>query len=332
MDCKKLLHTKEVAGEGHQQLVANIAKQTLAYLTKHHIPITPTNYEEWFFVVCQAIRENHLLSDKNLQVLHDKYFSSTPLIEDPEEIKELSLNLKSLAKGSEKALDLFEDNLSAHAGYIDESIEAIEKRDEERMRELKSKIAELEKENDKLKKFLADNRKKLELIEEKFNEQKQEVERDALTGLYNRRAFDRDIKRLHEANIPYSIIIADIDNFKKINDTYGHLVGDEVLKIMGEVLHNYVRKNTKAYRYGGEEFVVLLPQGDAKAARIVAERLRDVVENKGYKVEQNGYIHFTASFGGTQRVANEEIKDVIERADKALYRAKKEGKNRVVIV
>ncbi|BCD68636.1 GGDEF domain-containing protein [Nitratiruptor sp. YY09-18] len=331
MDCKKLLLAKEIEGEGHNEFVAQIAKKTLSYLAKHKIPITPTNYQEWFFVICKALTENHHLSDKNLQILHDKYFKEDPLIEDIEEIKELSVSLKSLAQGSEKALDKFEDNITAHSSYIDESIEAIDEQDKSKMAQLKDKIAHLEAENQKLKKFLEQNRKKLEFIEEKFVKQKQEAERDALTGLLNRRAFDIDIEKLHELNASYSILILDIDNFKKINDTYGHLVGDEILKVMGEILENYLRQNTKAYRYGGEEFVILLPNGDFKAAKIVGERLRDVIENRDYKVEQNGYIHFTASFGGTQRQEGDSVKDVIKRADEALYQAKKEGKNRVVI-
>ncbi len=332
MDCKKLLHNRELAGKGQQEFVADVAKKTLGYMTKHRIDLTPTNYEEWFYVICKAISEQHRLSDSNLQVLHDKYFKELPKIEDVEEIKELSLNLKRLAKGSEQALDKFEDNINDHAQYIDESIDAIERRDAQKMASLKEKIAALEAENSKLKEFLEANREQLELIEEKFNEQKKEAEYDALTGLLNRRSFDRDIEKLEKSGAAYSLIIADIDNFKKINDTYGHLVGDEILKIMGEVLQSYVRKNTKSYRYGGEEFVVLLPGGDKKAAHIVAERLRDVIENKGYKVEKNGgYIYFTASFGAAQKEEGESAKSVIERADKALYMAKKEGKNRVVI-
>ncbi len=332
MDCKKLIFVKEFSGKGQKEFVAEVAKKTLAYMSQHRIDITPVNYEEWFYVLCTAIQEGHRLSENNLQILHDKYFKDSAEIEDIKEIRELSTNLKKLAFGSEKALDKFEDNINNHARYIDESIEAIEQEDIPKIHSLKENIAKLEEENSKLKRYLEQNRKQLELIEEKFSEQKREAEHDALTGLLNRRSFDKDIEALEKSDSSYSVIIADIDNFKKINDTYGHLIGDEILKMMGAVLQNYVRKDTKAYRYGGEEFVVLLPNADKKVAHLVAERIRHVIENKGYQVEQNGYIHFTASFGATQRQEGESAKEVLERADKALYKAKKEGKNRVVIL
>ncbi len=329
--CKELSTAKELY-DGKKEHAADIAKKTLTFMTQNGISLTPINYDEWFYVMCKAVEENHILSKKNLYVLYEKYFKDAPHVGDMEEIKEISCDLKHLAVDSEKALGAFATNLESHDKYIKESIEAIDEQDIQKMQELQGKIAELEKENRKLKKFLEENRTRLELIEEKFNEQKKEAQHDALTGLLNRRSFDEDLSKLDSAGIPYALLILDIDNFKQINDTYGHLVGDEVLKEVGEILRTYVRKNTKAYRYGGEEFVVVLPGGDGKAANIVGERLREVVETKGLKLPNTTQILlFTASFGATTKKESESYKDVLQRADEALYEAKKSGKNRVVL-
>ncbi len=329
MNCKKVAMKHEVT-DGEKELVAQIAKTSLGFMSKNGIPITPRNFEEWFYIICKAKEENHLLTPKNLKVLYEKYFKDIPQLEDVEEIKEISFNLRHLTLDSEEALDKFESNLNSHNSYIQESITAIDENDIQKMEYLKTKIHTLEEENNKLKKFLEENRKKLDFIEEKFNEQKREADHDALTGLLNRRSFDRDITQLHESQVPYSLVICDIDDFKKINDTYGHLVGDKVLKEVGEILTNYVRNNTRSYRYGGEEFVVLLPNADENAAKVVGERLREVIENRTIQIN-SARINFTASFGGTKRKEGDDIASVIGRADKALYEAKKSGKNRVVI-
>ena len=317
--------------DGAKEYVADIAKKTLTFMTQNGISLTPINYDEWFFIVCKALDEHHILSKRNLLLLYEKYFKDAPHIGDIEEIKEISYDLKHLAVDSEKALGKFASNLDSHNRYIQESIVAIDEQDVQKMQELQNKIAHLEEENKKLKRFLEENRTRLELIEEKFNEQKKEAEHDSLTGLLNRRSFDKDMYKLDSANIPYALLILDIDNFKRINDSYGHLIGDEVLKEVGEVLRTYVRKNTKTYRYGGEEFVVVLPGGDEVAAKTVAERLRKVIESKGLKLPNTpNLLTFTASFGATTKRDDETYKDVLQRADEALYEAKNRGKNRVV--
>ena len=328
MKCARFAKAHELSKQEQEQ-VAEIAKKTIAFMSQNKISFTPRNYDEWFYVICKAIDEDHLLTPKNLKVLYEKYFHEIPIF-DGEEIKEISYSLKHLTEDSHEALDRFEHNINSHKDYIEESIDAINEQDTQKMEELKLKIADLEAENRKLRDFLDQNKRRLEFIEEKFQEQKREVELDPLTGLYNRRSLEQDAEKLEHSGMRYSLLIADIDNFKSINDTYGHLVGDKVLQEVGEILTNYVRSNTKTYRYGGEEFVILLPQGDKRAARVVGERLREVIANRTLQLD-NGVLNFTASFGGAQKEENESFKDVLKRADEALYEAKKSGKNRVII-
>ncbi len=154
---------------------------------------------------------------------------------------------------------------------------------------------------------------------------------DNLTSVYNRHSFyalaGREIARADRTGEPLSIAMVDIDFFKKVNDNFGHAMGDQVLKTAAGQIKDNVRKTDVLARYGGEEFIVLLPSTGAKDAYIVAERIRNCIE--GYRFEKMGGI--TVSIGLSERVDKEIIDDVINKADTALYKAKEAGRNRTVV-
>lgn len=156
---------------------------------------------------------------------------------------------------------------------------------------------------------------------------------DQLTGLYNRRHFDEQLDRLlNEADRfghPASLILADIDHFKQVNDQYGHEAGDAVLRLVSQVIRDSVRVVDICARYGGEEIAVLLPQTDPSGATDLAERLRRAVEAHPLAWE-GGAIAVTASFGVATYPQHAAGRDaVFPAADRALYQAKEEGRNRV---
>lgn len=161
---------------------------------------------------------------------------------------------------------------------------------------------------------------------------------DPLTGLLNRRAFvDRlvsEIARYKRLGQPLSLIMVDLDNFKKCNDIYGHLVGDEVLKHVAKCFSQFLRKYDFIGRYGGEEFVICTPGVDASVAYTIAERLRKSIKHVNIQQEEGEplQLYITASFGICE--LSDKIKDVydlIKEADEALYQAKANGKDQVVI-
>jgi diguanylate cyclase (GGDEF)-like protein len=161
--------------------------------------------------------------------------------------------------------------------------------------------------------------------------------KDALTRLPNKRLFEqvfkRDIAQARREDSWLSLAVLDIDRFKKFNDTWGHKVGDKVLKMVGAVLLRVLRKGDFAARYGGEEFVVLMPNTDSEGAFIAIERLRLVLE-KTILTNKDQPLNVTASFGvaSIQGPSGEDISQALfECADAALYRAKDAGRNRVVI-
>jgi diguanylate cyclase len=154
-------------------------------------------------------------------------------------------------------------------------------------------------------------------------------------GLHNRKAFDNKIKELYdefkESGVLFSAMMVDIDFFKKFNDTYGHKIGDEVLKIVGSTLMESVKGKDFAARYGGEEFVILLPDTALSNASIVGEQIRKAVSAKALKLKKTGekMKKITTSIGIAQIRSDDTAETVIERADKALYHAKDFGRNNV---
>jgi diguanylate cyclase len=161
---------------------------------------------------------------------------------------------------------------------------------------------------------------------------------DGLTGVYNRAAFDRYIKKLADTstinNAVFSLLMMDIDNFKKINDTYGHQIGDRVLMAMTQMCKEEVRKEDFLARYGGEEFSVVLPGVSLKAATKRATAICKHIASRNFKLNDDEHknikIVFTVSIGVGEYKKGDTVGTLIERADKALYAAKHSGKNRVV--
>ena len=160
---------------------------------------------------------------------------------------------------------------------------------------------------------------------------------DSLTGLHNRRYLSahlvRQIMRSRETRKPCSVLVLDIDHFKRINDTYGHQAGDEVLKALADSFKFNIRGVDLACRYGGEEFVIVMPETELDVAQRVAERLREAIAERRYRIgEGKPEIPVTASIGiATLDPATDTPQTLIERADKALYEAKASGRNKVVI-
>ena len=154
---------------------------------------------------------------------------------------------------------------------------------------------------------------------------------DQLTGLYNRYFFDNKIieemERSDRYNENLSMIILDLDHFKVVNDTWGHPVGDEVLKQVADITGSLIRQSDVLIRLGGEEFIVLMPDTDKNEGLTVAEKIRETLEKTPHAIA--GKV--TASFGAAERENAESFKSWYRRVDEALYRAKEEGRNRVVI-
>ena len=190
--------------------------------------------------------------------------------------------------------------------------------------------------NQELEVQLVNSSKQVTELRNNLDTVRKEAMTDGLTGLLNRKAFDNQmmdcVSECEKSGTPMVPMLLDIDFFKKFNDTYGHQVGDQVLRLVARTLTDNVKGRDFAARYGGEEFAIILPDTPVSAGLRVAEILRKSVESKEVinKASNENMGRITLSIGVAEYTAGEEISHLIERADKALYDAKRAGRNRVM--
>ncbi|MCD6271462.1 MAG: diguanylate cyclase [Deltaproteobacteria bacterium] len=156
---------------------------------------------------------------------------------------------------------------------------------------------------------------------------------DGLTKLHNSRHFyyaiELEIDRSKRYNHPLGLLLLDIDNFKQYNDSYGHLEGDKVLATMGRTIKSLLRTMDSAYRYGGEEFTIILPETNIAKAETVGQRIRAAIKSAQFFPESGKPVSVTISVGVTQYSPQETVSSFVQRADKAMYISKQHGKNLV---
>jgi len=159
---------------------------------------------------------------------------------------------------------------------------------------------------------------------------KRKATHDKLTGALNREFFDNNIQSIIKDAQPKKLgfVLCDIDHFKSVNDTYGHNRGDTVLKDFTTIISDSIRDTDYLIRWGGEEFIVLMKVNSIDSLKKATEHIRQRIENHHFEEVDN----ITASFGITLYIQNEEIIDTLERVDKALYKAKDNGRNQVQII
>jgi diguanylate cyclase len=186
-----------------------------------------------------------------------------------------------------------------------------------------------------LKQRLDEASSEIDELKRSLQEARTQAETDALTGIANRKRFDstldRALEAAHRDNTPLSLLMVDIDRFKLFNDTYGHQLGDQVLKLVARAMQDSVRGHDVVARYGGEEFSVILPKAQLAQAVMVAERIRTSVSSRRIVRRNSGEAlgGITLSAGASEYRRGENPATLIQRADEALYFAKRNGRNRV---
>jgi len=285
-------------------------KKAVPLMMKYQVPTTPLNYALWYSYVANEIPElnkklDFLIADRKVcppvqaESLYRKFVAD----------KTESVTWE-LREGIEKMLIQLEHSITdTHSDTtkfqqeVDKTFATINKADEEAWS-----------------------------VDEVAKSQKQALY-DSLTGLLNRHAFDQELSLfLNKENQGLCLIMADLDYFKKFNDQWGHLLGDQVLKAVGRKLFDCMRNGATAYRFGGEEFVILLPQSNLRIARQFAESLRKTIEKIRLKDKRTTEMidKITASFGVAEFTEGDSITSLITRADQFLYEAKRLGRNRVL--
>jgi diguanylate cyclase len=188
-----------------------------------------------------------------------------------------------------------------------------------------------------LKTRLDDSKREIEELRQEVERAREAALVDGLTGLSNRRGFDLALAScladVTASEREPSLLIADIDRFKHVNDSFGHLFGDKVIRAVAQILKDNVKGRDTAARYGGEEFIILLPNTPIEGARALAEQIRATVEHcRIRRLDSQECIEsITLSFGVASHLPGEAPDQFLTRADRALYRSKQEGRNRVTI-
>ncbi|MDD3801983.1 MAG: GGDEF domain-containing protein [Desulfuromonas thiophila] len=254
--------------------------------------------------------------------------------------KQVRLKLNLQEKILERFLEQVHTEVEDTAKFFDLKISP-QKSIAEILQIANAKLSVLNLTYEQMNRALIEKTVQLEMLTKELEKKNALLERlahiDGLTEAYNHRYFqnqlDREIKRADRNEDVLSLVMVDIDHFKKFNDNHGHQAGDQVLRQFCDLCRSTIREYDLFARYGGEEFVIVLPQTDAETANEVAEKLRSVIASHSFSIEREHY-HLTASFG----VADlKPVRDgfgkneLISRADEALYAAKKKGRNNVVV-
>ena len=318
-----------------------LAKKVLIFLVKQEIPATPENYKVWFAYhsgrhedleknVKEKISRAIPIDSELTAQLHERYFGDQDkqgiisLVENQAAIiiKEVIDNLLiSRDDTSEYNRKLHQYSLALSAAIDVEDIRGIintlisdTKQFEEANVELQYKLEHITVETENLKKQIV--------------EYEGDLLRDPLTSLYNRRALDKKLEDLYadfkNKGSVFSVIMADINSFKQFNDQYGHIIGDNALQIVSASLEENTKGNDFVGRYGGDEFILLLPETNLDNAAIVAKKLGEAVSRKKLQIKRTGKIvaSIHISLGISQMQEEDTLESVVERADEALALAK----------
>ncbi|MDD3371010.1 MAG: GGDEF domain-containing protein [Alphaproteobacteria bacterium] len=324
------------------------SKQALDRMMRDGVSPTPRNYAVYYVYASGNTPALNTAYEKaygqgriTQHICEELFYKFIVGDEDREAVKQADKAIEAevkkvmaLIETSARETGQFGENLDMFSGKLKtaKSIEALH----EAVKKITSETQAVFKQNETLQKELADTSAQLVAVRDDFDRAHHEAQIDPLTEIGNRKFFDREVVRTigeaREQNLPMVLLMVDIDHFKKFNDLHGHLVGDQVLRLVARTLVENLKGRDVIARYGGEEFVIILPNTRLEDAKRVADHLRSGLANK--KVTKRGTNEtlgtVTISVGAAQCEPGDDSETLIARADQAMYEAKQTGRNRVV--
>jgi len=324
-----------------------LLKHAIAFIGTHRLTANPVNYTvcyeyllgshpEMKREVDVAIAQNIPLTDRMMEKWFETYFATNEQIglrQSQADLLEVITKLAETTVLAESNVIQFDNVLRYSEKELANSNSPLESLVAHLLTSTRTMQASMEL----MKQQIQESKQEISFLQERLERVTEEALSDALTGLTNRKGLSKAIEQallLNGERKAYPcLLMVDIDHFKKINDTFGHLLGDRVIKVVGETLKSQIKGRDTAARYGGEEFCVLLPETESKDAVKVAENIRLAVEKTRIKRSSDNQeiCRMTISIGVARYKPNESITALFERADNALYRSKNEGRNRVTL-
>ncbi len=322
-----------------------ILRLIIQKMAGHPAAFSPLNYAVWYEFatgINPALSEamgklldgNDKFDDDTIEKLYIKYVSECNIDVQRvlrEDIQQLLSKIAGFTEETDKQAHLFGDNLQAYGDTLKQNL------DESKLGTLiNTMVGDTDKMRGSMQNLqseLAASKQQVEKLHEELQSARGEAMTDPLTGILNRRGFETRAEQIFVNQTMLEkglcLLMLDIDHFKKINDTYGHLFGDKVIRAIATTLQSKVRGEDSVARLGGEEFAVMLPETNISGARIVAEHIRQSIEKGRIRrfdaQEQIGGI--TISIGIAAYTSGINAIDLLDQADKALYVSKKTGRN-----
>ena len=324
-------------------------KRAVEELEKLKLEPHADNYRLWYAIVSdedpkltqeiRQIKSQHVMVDAMVcSYLSSKYFP-TPA----QEVTAGTLEAQEILATVTRLVTQFTGETAEYNAKIDQQTNKLTKTTEGKdvgnlLSEIMSQLNEIRSSGKGFTSKMLESRQEIDSLRKNLEKATAESRMDFLTGVHNRRAFDEMISdhvvQAEKQLKDLCLLMVDIDHFKKFNDTYGHQMGDEVIKIVARVLTDTLRGSDVVARFGGEEFAVLLPGTPTNGALVVAENIRKSIANKRLKrrdaEEDMGQVNVSIGLARFRVGEGDTVPFLIKRADEALYSAKKAGRNRVV--
>ena len=332
----------------HERTMA-FAELALGQIKSLRQTAVPRNYEIWYVyatgynaplnkIINETLARNGKLTEADLEQIYETYLSH---IKTTDRIDKVGARVIGEI---DDVMRLINDALGMSASYdatltgATEKLSHVESRDQVKtiVGTLVKSTHEMRDTNKALEERLMLSKTEISSLQQSLEAIRAESLTDPLTGLGNRKYFDRSIEMAVQNALangePLSLMMFDIDHFKSFNDSYGHLTGDQVLRLVGMSLRQTIKGQDITARYGGEEFAVVLPNTALRQALTVADHIRRAVMSKELKKKSTGEIlgRVTISVGVSMLKPGDDTDSLIERADACLYAAKRNGRNRVV--
>jgi diguanylate cyclase len=312
----------------------SLSTAAIGSMELHGIPATPENYALWYeyhagYNACLQRTVDVVISNNSgfdERTLHDLYATFLSSAREEFAVRETSTRVQETLQ---ELIGLADRSLADTLDF-GKSIESLR----ELIEDLVGETQRMAVRSQYVGMRMRESADKIELLENNLESALREATRDGLTGVANRKSFDGALRTLAgeamNSGEELSLLMVDIDHFKRVNDTWGHQAGDASLRHLAQMLEQSVRGQDHVARYGGEEFAIILPHTDRLSAVRVGDNIREALAREPRPLEEPEVAPLTVSIGVAAYDPGEPLTEWVGRTDSALYRAKKEGRNRVV--